>query len=107
MSSASSRNELNGGSIHTQAREILGILNHNAGRNYQATAVNLDLIRARLTEGATVGQCRAIVGRKTAAWRGDEKMTAYLRPATLFNRTKFAQYLGELPATAFQEDPDA
>ena len=95
------------GSRLTYARQILAFLNHKAGRNYQFTAVNLDLIRARLTDGATVDQCRAIIGRKTAAWKGDEKMAQFLRPATLFNRTKFAQYLGELPATAFQEDPDA
>jgi uncharacterized phage protein (TIGR02220 family) len=48
-----------------------------------------------------------VIGRKTAKWKGDAKMEEFLRPATLFNRTKFAQYLGELPATAFQEDPDA
>jgi hypothetical protein len=30
---------------------------------------------------------------------GDEKMNEYLRPATLFNRTKFAQYQGELVTT--------
>jgi uncharacterized phage protein (TIGR02220 family) len=89
------------------ARQILAFLNYKAHRNYQPSATNLDLIRARLQEGATVDQCRAVIGRKTAKWKGDAKMEEFLRPATLFNRTKFAQYLGELPATAFQEDPDA
>jgi len=89
------------------ARQVLAFLNYKAHRNYQPTAGNLDLIRARLKDGATVDQCRAIIGRKTAKWKGDPKMEEYLRPATLFNRTKFDSYLGELPATAFQEDPDA
>jgi len=89
------------------AQSILEFLNHKAGRNYQPTPVNLGFIRARLKAGATVDQCRAIIGRKTAAWKGNAKMDQFLRPATLFNETKFEQYLGELPATAFQEDPDA
>lgn len=82
---------------------LLEFLNHKAGRHYQPDVVNLDFIRARLKDGATVDQCRAIIGRKTAEWKGDPKTEKWLRPATLFNRTKFAQYLGELPATAFQE----
>ena len=86
-----------------RAREVLAFLNHKAQRHFPDNTVNLDFIRARLREGATVNQCRAVIGRKTAAWRGDEKMALFLRPATLFNRTKFSQYLGELPATAFAE----
>ncbi len=89
------------------ASTILEFLNRKADRNYQPTAINLGFIRARLKQGATVDQCRAIIGRKTAQWKGDAKMSQFLRPATLFNETKFAQYLGELPATAFQDDPDA
>jgi len=90
--------------LSTAAREILAFLNKKAGRNYQPLEVNLSLISARLREGATVAQCRAVIGLKCAAWQGDPKMTLYLRPATLFNREKFAQYLGELPATAFTGD---
>jgi uncharacterized phage protein (TIGR02220 family) len=85
---------------------LLAFLNHKAGRNFQPSAVNLDFIRARLKDGASVDHCRAIIGRKTAEWKGDPKTAVWLRPATLFNRTKFAQYLGELPATAFQEAAD-
>ncbi len=96
----------NGGppSSRADARGILAFLNRKADRNYQPTAVNLDLIAARLREGATVLQCRAIVGRKCREWKGDAKMHQYLRPATLFNREKFSQYLGELPATAFEPE---
>jgi uncharacterized phage protein (TIGR02220 family) len=93
--------------LDTHAQLILDFLNHKAGRNYRPTPINLGFIRARLQAGATVDQCRAIIGRKTALWKSDPKMNQFLRPATLFNETKFEQYLGELPATAFQEDPDA
>jgi uncharacterized phage protein (TIGR02220 family) len=85
------------------AHRLLDFLNRKTGRNYQPVASNIELIRARLREGATEGQCRAIIGRQVAAWAADPRMARYLRPLTLFNREKFAQYQGELPASAFEE----
>lgn len=79
-----------------EARAILDFLNEKTGRAYQPVDANLDLIVARLKDGATVTQCRQVIAKKTREWSGDEKMAEYLRPATLFNRTKFAQYVGEL-----------
>ena len=87
--------KLNG---HTNtARSLLVFLNEKTGRNYQPVKANLDMIVARLKEGATERQCRLVILRKFHDWGNDEKMTEYLRPATLFNRTKFAQYVGEIP----------
>ena len=79
------------------ARSLLAFLNEKTGRNYQPVKVNLDMISARLKEGATERQCRLVILRKFHDWGTDEKMQEYLRPATLFNRTKFAQYIGEIP----------
>ena len=79
-----------------EAHEILAFLNEKVGRNYQPVPANIDLIVARLKEGATAGQCRQVIAKKSREWSGDEHMAEYLRPATLFNRTKFAQYVGEL-----------
>lgn len=78
-----------------QALEVLHFLNAKTNRAYRATAVNLELIAARLKEGATVADCRMVIARKCREWLTDEKMAVYLRPATLFNRTKFNQYIGE------------
>ena len=83
------------------ALRVLEFLNRKTGRHYQPVESNLRLITARLKAGATEDQCRAVIGRKVAAWTGDAKMAEFLRPATLFNATNFAQYQGELPATAF------
>lgn len=79
-----------------QAREVLTFLNEKTGRNYQPVDANLELIVARLKEGATVGDCRAVIAKKCREWKGDSEMDEYLRPKTLFNRTNFAQYQGEL-----------
>jgi uncharacterized phage protein (TIGR02220 family) len=78
------------------ALQILKFLNDKTGRDYQPVDANLDMIAARLKEGATVEDCRAVVAKKCREWSADEKMSEYLRPATLFNATKFAQYRGEI-----------
>lgn len=87
--------KLNGNPYLAQAKELLQFLNEKAGRAYRGN-VNLEIIIARLNDGASFEDCRSVIAKKCREWKGDEKMTNYLRPATLFNRTKFAQYQGEL-----------
>ena len=92
----------NGQHYNRQAREVLEFLNAKTDRHYQPVDANIRLIVARLKEGASVADCRAVVAKKCREWSTDEKMSDYLRPATLFNATKFAQYRGEL--TEVQND---
>ena len=80
--------------LHDQCVSILAFLNETAGRDYKPVPANLRLIEGRLKEGATVEVCKAVITRKCAEWAGGE-MAQYLRPATLFNPTKFAQYQGD------------
>lgn len=87
---------LNGNQFTPQAREVLKFLNEKTGRAYKPVKANLGLIAARLKEGATVTECRQVIAKKSREWASDERMAEYLRPATLFNATKFAQYVGEL-----------
>ena len=78
-----------------EAANILTYLNEKAGRAYQPVEANTKLIISRLKDGASVEDMRAVIDRKCAQWLGDDKMSQYLRPATLFNAQKFAQYQGE------------
>jgi uncharacterized phage protein (TIGR02220 family) len=84
--------------LKPDALQVLNFLNEKTGRNYKPLPANLDLISARLKEGATVDDCRAVIAKKCREWAGDEKMDEFLRPKTIFNRTNFAQYQGELGA---------
>lgn len=79
-----------------EATEVLNFLNVKTGSHYQAVDSNLKLIAARIKEGASVEDCRAVVAMKVREWGSDEKMAEYLRPKTLFNSTNFAQYRGKL-----------
>ncbi|MHB1948752.1 MAG: conserved phage C-terminal domain-containing protein [Gammaproteobacteria bacterium] len=83
-------------SFKKQAIEVLEFLNEKTGRRYRPVEANLKLIIARLKSGASVMDCRQVIAKKTREWKKDEKMSDYLRPATLFNAIKFEQYVGEL-----------
>lgn len=78
------------------AKRVLSFLNEKTGRAYRPVDANINMIVARIREGATEAQCRMVIAKKSREWSIDEKMTLYLRPATLFNATKFNQYVGEL-----------
>lgn len=79
-----------------RAAEVIAFLNEKAGRNFDGNGANAQHVIARLKDGETIEDMRAVVAKKCREWRGDPKMDAYLRPETLFNRTKYASYKGEL-----------
>lgn len=85
--------------LKPQAVEVLNFLNGKTGRQYKPKPGTLEPILARLREGATVDDLRAVVAKKCRDWVGDPKMNEYLRPKTLFRRENYANYEGELTAT--------
>jgi uncharacterized phage protein (TIGR02220 family) len=82
-------------SVNHQTLEVLGYLNLKASRSYRPVPPTCKLIAARLTEGATVDEMKKVIDAKVTDWR-DSDMAKYLRPETLFNATKFAQYVGQV-----------
>lgn len=64
-------------------------------RDFPESKSNLSLISARIRE-YDEDTVRQVVVMKTRQWASDEYMHKYIRPATLFNATNFAQYVGEL-----------
>lgn len=87
------------------ALDVLAKLNEVAGTKHRGVPANVRLVSGRLRDGATVRQCYAVIGRKVREWQGTD-MERYLRPATLFNATKFTQYLGEIPAGEHERLPE-
>lgn len=76
--------------------EIVDYFNQKAGTSYKHdTPETVRCIAARLKRGFTVDDFKAVIDKKTAQWKDDPKMQAYLRPITLFS-TKFESYLNEL-----------
>lgn len=85
-----------------QATEVLMFLNGKTGRKFPARnpkgapTANADVVMARFREGYTVEDCKAVIAAKYREWHHDEKMAKFLTPDTLFRRSNFERYLGEL-----------
>lgn len=77
--------------------EILAYLNIESGKDHRPTEANCTIIRARLQEGYSVADCKRVIDNKAAQWKGDPKMDEYLRPSTLFQKSKFDGYRNAKP----------
>jgi hypothetical protein len=53
------------------------------------------MISARLCEGFTVDDFKAVINLKYSTWQNDAKMSGYLRPITLFCPKHFESYVQE------------
>lgn len=79
--------------ITDQARQVLTHLNKVTNSKYQVSTTSLQNIRARIGEGFTVEELSLVVDYCNAKWSEDLTMSAYLRPQTLFQPSKFPGYL--------------
>ena len=71
---------------------IVEFLNEKAGTRYRASGSSTKKhISARIADGFTIDDFKAVIEKKCAEWKGTD-MEKYLRPETLFG-TKFESYL--------------
>ena len=91
------------------ARQVIDHLNKTANRAYRHSKTSLEPIVARLKDMALdpcgldkypdinpYQWCEFVINRKVAKWGKDPKMSEFLRPETLFRRSNFESYLGEV-----------
>jgi uncharacterized phage protein (TIGR02220 family) len=71
---------------------IIGFLNDRAGKNYRETNGNREMIIARLKEGFSQQDCEKVIVNRLAHWKNTDS-EQYLRPSTLFRKSKFEGYL--------------
>jgi uncharacterized phage protein (TIGR02220 family) len=75
-----------------QSVAVLDYLGTKTGRPFRSTDINLGFIASRLAEdGVTVEGVREMIDRQCQLWKGTS-MEEFLRPQTLFNKTKFDSY---------------
>lgn len=79
--------------ITDQAKQVLFHLNQVTNSRYQICTTSLQNIRARIGEGFSVEELSLVVDYCNAKWSEDLTMSAYLRPQTLFQPSKFQGYL--------------
>lgn len=76
------------------ALRIIDHLNASCGTKFEPVEANLKFLRARLSEYPEPTLV-AVIDAKRKEWGGTDN-AKYLRPATLFNAEKCAQYVGQL-----------
>lgn len=76
--------------------QVIDYLNNETGKSFKNVESNRKLIRARFHDGFMLDDFKKVIDTKAADWLHDDKMSSYLRPATLFGN-KFDQYLNQKP----------
>ncbi len=79
--------------------KIVAYLNTKAGTAFSEQGkATRRMLKARWDEGYKLEDFQAVIDDRVGAWLNDGDMRQYLRPATLFNATKFESYIGGLSA---------
>lgn len=78
----------------TDAEEIILHLNAATGSKFETRGSNKEMVIARL-KSHPKSKIIEVIDFKAREWMGTT-MEKYLRPATLFNKTKFEQYVGQV-----------
>jgi len=75
------------------ASKIIEYLNHQANTSFSIdTGTNKELIISRIKEGYSISEFKVVIDNKVKDWKGTD-WERYLRPLTLFSKSKFENYL--------------
>lgn len=84
------------GEYDIKAQEIIEYFNSCANTTYSLeTGSNKSLIISRLKEGYSISEFKFVINKKINDWKSDAKMKKFIRPLTIFNKSKFENYLNE------------
>lgn len=67
-------------------------LNSQTGSTFSTKGNNIELVAARLREGYSLAEIKLVIDKKVLDWKGSD-YSKYLRPLTLFAKSKFENYL--------------
>jgi len=90
------------------ASQVIEFFNAICGTTY-STKSNADIVAARLREGYTTSDFKIVIEKQYKRWNNTD-LQKYLRPNTLFQKTKFENYLNsrdEQPASNIKKFADS
>lgn len=76
--------------------EILNFLNEVTGSKFREIKSNISKITALLDENFTKEEIIEVIQLKVIQWKNNPAMAGYLRPETLFRKSKFEGYINEV-----------
>tara|TARA_X000001382_G_scaffold101953_2_gene76656 strand:- start:182 stop:832 length:651 start_codon:yes stop_codon:yes gene_type:complete len=81
------------------AFKVIEHLNEKANRRFRVGLPIRKLINSRFSEGHNLDDFKHVINVKSSQWIGTD-FEKFLRPSTLFNATKFQEYLAEKPSVS-------
>ena len=90
------------------ANQVIEYFNSVCGTTYNIKS-NADFIIPRLREGYTISDFKMVIDKQHKRWKNTD-LEKYLRPLTLFSKTKFENYLNspdEQPASTIKKFADS
>lgn len=91
------------------AEEVIHYLNDKSNSSFLKKGNNIQLIVARKREGYKLEEFKHVIDSKCRDWKGTD-WQKYLRPLTLFSKTKFENYLNttnDKPSNDFSKFADS
>ena len=74
-------------------KEIIEYLNKTAGTNFSpSTKATINMLNARWQENKNLKRYKLVIDYLCSKWLKDDQMAGYLRPATIFQASKFEGY---------------
>lgn len=93
--------------LSSKVEDVVSYLNQKTGKNFKASTKGTQKhIKARLAEGYSLEDFYNVIDIKCGQWLLDQKMSAYLRPETLFAPGHFEAYLNETPKKVRRKEPE-
>ena len=81
--------------VRQVAEKVIQYMNEKVGSTFSTKGSNIELISARIAEGFSISDFKLVIDKKVNDWKGTDQQK-YLRPITLFSKTKFENYLNGL-----------
>lgn len=86
-----------------ESKYVIEYLNQQTNYNYKFVDKNIKLVSNRLKEYSKE-ELLAMIDYKCSEWLQDERFKKYLRPATLFNASKCADYIAQLQTNGLKNN---
>lgn len=80
-------------------KAVIDYLNLKAEKNFRDAVASSKIITARHNEGYVLEDFMRVIDTKCSQWLNTD-FDKFLRPSTLFNATKFQEYLAEKPSVS-------
>ena len=87
-----------------QIDEVLNYFNSACGKRCELTTETYRKLIGDRLKRYSVDDCKRVVDIKYNEWKNNQKMKRFIRPLTLFNKSKFEEYVNQEPVLSIEQE---